>query len=74
MGKAFSGFTTVILLQLIIGSIMMWGLGMIGLYISRIYDEVKGRPRYIIDQTINLDQNHREPLQNAPMKACKTDD
>jgi glycosyltransferase involved in cell wall biosynthesis len=59
-GKAFSGFTTVILLQLIIGSIMMWGLGMIGLYISRIYDEVKGRPRYIIDGTINLEKRIEE--------------
>ncbi len=53
-GQAFSGFTTVILLQLIIGSILMLGLGMIGTYIAKIYDEVKGRPRYIIDQTINL--------------------
>jgi glycosyltransferase involved in cell wall biosynthesis len=55
-GKALSGFTTVILLQLIIGSIVMWGLGLIGLYISRIYDEVKGRPRYIIGETINIER------------------
>lgn len=47
-GHAVSGFTTVILLQLIIGSLVLISLGIIGLYISRIYDGVKNRPRYII--------------------------
>ena len=47
-GIAVSGFTTVILLQLIIGSSLMISLGIIGTYIARIYDEVKRRPRYII--------------------------
>ena len=44
-GHAVEGFTTVILLILIIGSIIMISLGIIGYYISRIYEEVKGRPR-----------------------------
>ena len=47
-GTALEGFTTVILLQLIIGSVLMISLGIIGHYISRIYDEIKARPRYII--------------------------
>lgn len=47
-GTALEGFTTVILIQLIIGSLLMISLGIIGHYISRIYDEIKGRPRYII--------------------------
>lgn len=47
-GSALEGFTTVILLQLIIGSVLMISLGIIGHYISRIYDEIKARPRYII--------------------------
>jgi len=50
-GTALSGFTTVILLQLIIGSAIMFGLGTIGLYLARIYDEIKARPRYFIEQT-----------------------
>ena len=45
------GFTTVILLILIIGSIIMISLGIIGYYIARIYDEIKGRPRYLISKT-----------------------
>lgn len=47
---ALEGFTTVILLQLIIGSVLMISLGIIGHYISRIYDEIKARPRYIISK------------------------
>jgi len=49
-GKASEGFTTVILLQLIIGSAIMTSLGIIGIYISKIYKEVKGRPRYLISE------------------------
>ena len=48
LGTALGGFTTVILLQLFIGSIMMISLGIIGYYIARIYEEVQGRPRYIV--------------------------
>lgn len=48
LGQAASGFTTVILLLLIIGSLLMLSLGVIGTYIAKIYDEVKARPRYII--------------------------
>ena len=47
-GNAVSGFTTVILLLLIIGSTLMISLGIIGTYIAKIFDEVKKRPRYII--------------------------
>lgn len=48
MGTAVEGFTTVILLLLLIGGAIMVSLGIIGHYIARIYDEVKNRPRFII--------------------------
>jgi glycosyltransferase involved in cell wall biosynthesis len=47
-GVAVSGFSTVILLLLIIGGAIMFSLGIIGEYLARIYDEVKGRPRFLI--------------------------
>ena len=49
-GSALDGFTTIILLQLIIGSTLMLSLGIIGSYIARIFNEVKMRPRYIISE------------------------
>jgi len=54
-GKALGGFTTVILLQGFIGSIIMISLGLIGFYIARIYEELKGRPKYIISRSTNAE-------------------
>ena len=51
-GHAVEGFTTVILLILLIGSLIMISLGIIGYYIARIYEETKGRPRYIISRKV----------------------
>ncbi len=50
-GQALGGFTTVILIQLFSGSIIMISIGIIGYYIARIYEEIKGRPRYIISES-----------------------
>jgi glycosyltransferase involved in cell wall biosynthesis len=51
-GRASDGFTTVILLLLIIGSAIMTSLGIIGIYLTKIYKEVKARPRYLISDFI----------------------
>lgn len=51
-GDALEGFTTVIMLQLISSSILMLAIGIIGYYIAKIYDEVKGRPRYIVAEEV----------------------
>jgi polyisoprenyl-phosphate glycosyltransferase len=51
-GLAVEGFTTVILVNLGIGSVMMLSLGLIGEYIARIYEEIKHRPIYVIDKQL----------------------
>jgi len=56
-GYAQDGFTTVIILQLIIGAITMINIGIIGIYIKKIYEEVKNRPRYIIRRIIRGKDN-----------------
>jgi dolichol-phosphate mannosyltransferase len=61
-GTAVSGFTTVILLQLIIGSLVMIGVGIAGEYIGKIYDEVKYRPRYIIAEKINCEDDKEKKI------------
>ena len=50
-GRALEGMTTVIIITIFIGSIIMISLGIIGYYIARIYEEIKGRPKYIISST-----------------------
>jgi polyisoprenyl-phosphate glycosyltransferase len=47
-GEAVEGFTTVILVLLILGTLILLGMGIIGEYLARIHDEVKARPRYLI--------------------------
>lgn len=50
IGNAVSGFSTVIILILISSGLILFSLGIIGVYIARIYDEVKGRPQYILSE------------------------
>jgi polyisoprenyl-phosphate glycosyltransferase len=54
-GRAVEGFTTVIILLLVIGSVIMFSLGVIGVYLSKIYEEVKNRPKYIVSDTAGHD-------------------
>ena len=72
-GHALEGFTTVILLLLLIGSCMMISLGIIGIYIARIYDEVKARPRYLISgRTEENDEDEKDGIQFRSQKYTKT--
>ena len=54
-GQAVSGFTTVILLLLLVGAAILFGLAVIGEYIGRIYEEIKQRPRYLVADTTDSD-------------------
>ena len=47
-GVSAEGFSTVYLLILITGGFIMLGLGVIGYYMAKIYEEIKFRPRYIV--------------------------
>ncbi len=58
-GQAAEGFTTVILLLLFTGSLVMLSLGVIAYYIGKMYEELKGRPRYIISEECGGSRNDR---------------
>jgi polyisoprenyl-phosphate glycosyltransferase len=55
--QAVSGYTTIIICLLILGSFTMISLGIIGEYIAKIYDEVKGRPHYLISGSVGIDDD-----------------
>lgn len=55
IGTALEGFTTIILLLLFIGAVLMISLGIIGQYIARIYSEIKHRPVFLVKKTLNID-------------------
>lgn len=49
-----SGWTTIVVLLSLFSGIQLIFLGIIGEYIGGIFDEVKGRPHYIVEEKINL--------------------
>ncbi|MCC8192383.1 MAG: glycosyltransferase family 2 protein [Ruminococcus sp.] len=57
MGHSATGFTTIILLLLFIGSMIMISLGIIGHYLAKIYEEIKQRPRYIVRDRLSSKKN-----------------
>jgi polyisoprenyl-phosphate glycosyltransferase len=55
------GLTLVVLLNVLLIGIMMVSLGVIGSYVFRVYQEVLGRPRYLVVQQLNLTAADRDP-------------
>lgn len=50
--RAVPGWASTVLPMLILGGIQILSIGIVGVYLGKIYGEVKSRPRYIIDQTV----------------------
>lgn len=60
LGTASTGFTTVIALQLLIGSMIILSIGVLGEYIAKIFEEVKGRPRYVVFERMDAKAEENE--------------
>ena len=54
-GHSIQGWTSLTIILAGIGGMILLGLGIIGEYIGKIYEEVKARPAYIVRRTINVD-------------------
>lgn len=50
-----TGYTSTIASIWFVGGLILFVLGIIGLYIGKIYDQVKGRPYSVVRETINVD-------------------
>lgn len=50
-----SGYTSTVASIWFVGGLVLFVLGIIGLYIGKIYDQVKGRPYSVVRETINVD-------------------
>ena len=59
IGRTFAGYATVIWITMFIGSIIMISLGLIGYYVARIYEEIKGRPKFIVSKTVRSKKNDK---------------
>lgn len=54
------GFTTLIISVWLVGGLLMLVIGVVGLYISKIFDRVKGRPIFIIGDELNFDDSGKK--------------
>jgi glycosyltransferase involved in cell wall biosynthesis len=68
VGFEIRGWASTVVIILFLGGVQLLTVGIIGEYISRIYDEVKQRPLYIVREVENFDQpaGLEAPLQRAP--------
>lgn len=55
-GLAIPGWTSTVLVASFFGALNALGISMLGEYVARIYDQVRGRPLYLIDRAVNLAQ------------------
>ena len=54
-GIAVPGWTTLVVLVSFLGGLGFANLGILGLYLGKVFDEVKGRPLYCVEQTLNVE-------------------
>jgi glycosyltransferase involved in cell wall biosynthesis len=69
-GSYLPGFGSVTIAVLLLGGIQLIAIGLIGEYVGRIYDEVKGRPLYLVRSRVNISE-HEAPA--APMPSASRD-
>lgn len=60
LGKAETGWTSIVISIWMIGGIQLLSLGVIGEYIGKIYNETKARPRYIIKEKLIVNEEVNE--------------
>lgn len=53
--QAFFGQATTLIMVLFLGGVQLISLGIIGEYLGRIYDEVKNRPMYVVNEAVGFD-------------------
>ena len=58
MGSSIDGFTTVNLLIVLMGGAILFSLGVLGHYLSKIYNEIKQRPSYIVKKISDKDESN----------------
>jgi dolichol-phosphate mannosyltransferase len=57
LGKTIPGYTTLIIFMSAFAGIQLFVTGLIGQYISYVFDEVKGRPSYIVDEIYKFEND-----------------
>lgn len=62
-GADVPGFPTLIISVMLLGGVQLISLGVVGEYLGRVYEEVKGRPLYIIGERVGIGEPRPQPLE-----------
>jgi dolichol-phosphate mannosyltransferase len=66
LGSYLPGFSSLTIAVLLLGGIQLIAIGIIGEYVGRIYDEVKGRPLYLVRSRVNIPDDEAPAAQTPP--------
>lgn len=69
--EPLKGQATTLVTVLFLGSVQLISLGIIGEYLGRIYDEVKGRPLYLVRETLGIPDGSPRPASASPQRASE---
>jgi dolichol-phosphate mannosyltransferase len=60
---AIPGWTTHVLSASFFGALNALGISMLGEYVTRIYDQVRGRPLFVVDRKVNFDVSDQKTIE-----------
>ena len=72
LGSYLPGFSSLTIAVLLLGGIQLIAIGIIGEYVGRIYDEVKGRPLYLVRSRVNIPDDEAPPFPGAAVRPASS--
>ncbi len=72
LGSYLPGFSSLTIAVLLLGGIQLIAIGIIGEYVGRIYDEVKGRPLYLVRSRVNIPDDEAPPSPGAAVRPASS--
>ena len=61
------GWTSLMVMIFLVGGLILLSLGIMGLYIGAIFEQVKGRPLFLIDETLNCQEEKRYDFKQSEL-------
>ena len=71
-GVDVPGFPTLVISVMFLAGVQLISLGVIGEYLGRVYEEVKGRPLFIVSETIGTGASEAQTAAHAPDRGARS--